>query len=140
MYRQAASERWPRLKSPSSSIRDHASWYNAVRARILFQLGRYDEAALIFEKLTFDNTGRYPRDMAWRAAAYGHLGRIEDAQRCGELVIQSLTSLWRGDPTAGPADYVDWLIDRSFLRQPGDVERLRGGCALPDCQLKRSNG
>ena len=46
------------------------------------------------------------------------------------MVIQSLTSLWRGDPTAGPADYVDWLIDRSFLWQPGDVERLRGGLRL----------
>ena len=99
-------------------------------ARILFQLGRYDEAASSFEKLTFDYPERHPRDMAWRAAAYGHLGRIEDAQRCGELVIQSLTGLWRGDPTAGPADYVDWLIEKSFLRQPGDVERLRGGLRL----------
>ena len=31
----------------------HPGWYNALLARILFQLGRYDEAALIlFEKLT----------------------------------------------------------------------------------------
>ena len=108
----------------------HPGWYNALLARILFQLGRYDEAALIFEKLTFDDPGRHPRDMAWRAAAYGHLGRIEEAQQCGKLVIQSLSSLWRGDPTAGPEDYVDWLIDRSFLRQPEDVERLREGLRL----------
>ena len=107
----------------------HPRWYNALLARILFQLGRYDEAALIFEKLTFDNPGRHPRDMAWRAAAYGHLGRIEEAQRCGELVIQSLSSLWRGDPTAGPEDYVDWLIDRSFLRQPEDVDAPARGPA-----------
>ena len=109
----------------------YPGWYNALLARILFQLGRYDEAALIFfEKLTSDDPGRHPRDMAWRAAAYGHLGRIEEAQQCGELVIQSLRSLWRGDPTAGPEDYVDWIIDRSFLRQPEDVEHLREGLRL----------
>ena len=73
---------------------------------------------------------RHLRDMAWRAAAYGHLGRIEDAHRCGELAIQSVSSLWRGDPTAGPEDYADWLIDRSLLRQSEDVTRLREGLRL----------
>ena len=82
-------------------------WYNALLARFLFQLGRYNEAALIFEKLTFDSPGRHARDMGWRAAAYSHLGRIDEAQQCGKLVIQSLRSLWRGEPTAGPEDYVD---------------------------------
>ncbi len=108
----------------------HPGWYNAVLARFLFQLGRYNEAALIFEKLTFDSPGRHARDMGWRAAAYGHLGRIDEAQQCGKLVIQSLRSLWRGEPTAGPEDYVDWLIDRSLLQQPEDVERLREGMRL----------
>ncbi len=107
-----------------------ASWYNALLARILFQLRRYDEAALIFEKLTLDHPERHPRDMAWRAATYGHLGRTEEAQRCGELVIGTLRSSWRGDPAAGPEGYVDWLLDRSLLRQPEDVASLRDGLRL----------
>ena len=105
-------------------------WYNYYLSHILFQLGRYGEAAALLEQRTFDNPARHPRDMAWRAAAYGHLGRIEDAQRCGEVFIQSLSGFWRGDPTAGPAEYVDWLVDIAYLRDPDDVERLRQGLRL----------
>ncbi len=87
----------------------HPSWYNYYLSHILFQLGRYSEAAVLLEQRTFDSPTRHPRDMAWRAAAYAHLGRIEEAKRCGEVFVRAVSGLWRGDPTAGPAEYVDCL-------------------------------
>jgi hypothetical protein len=65
--------------------------------------------------------------MGWRAAAYGHLGRIEEARRCAETFVRSVRSYWRGDPSAGPSEYVNWLVDISYLRREEDVERLREG-------------
>ncbi|MHC2298042.1 adenylate/guanylate cyclase domain-containing protein [Rhizobium mongolense] len=108
----------------------HPSWYNYYLSRILFQLGRYSEAAVLLEQRTFDSPIRHPRDMAWRAAAYGHLGRIEEANECGDVFVQAVRTLWIGDPAAGPAEYVDWLVDVSYLREPRDVERLRAGLRL----------
>ena len=108
----------------------YPTWYNYYRARILFQLERYADAAVTFEKQTLDHPERHPRDMAWRAAAYGHLGRIEEAKACAEVFIGSLRGLWRGDPGAGPKRTVDWLVDVSYLRQPDDMARLRDGLRL----------
>jgi adenylate cyclase len=93
----------------------HPAWYNYYFSRILFQLGLYNEAVVNFEKLTSESPERHPRDMAWRAAAYGQLGRIEEARRCGELFVQSVRSRWHGHPGAGPAEYVGWLVDISYL-------------------------
>ena len=108
----------------------YPTWYNYYRARILFQLERYADAAVTFEQQTLEHPERHPRDMAWRAAAYGHLGRIEEAKACAEVFISALRRLWRGDPGAQPKQYVDWLVDVSYLRQPDDVARLRDGLRL----------
>jgi adenylate cyclase len=105
-------------------------WYNYYVSRILFQLGRYQEAVVLLERRTFDTPERHPRDMAWRAAAYSHLGRIEEARRCGAVFLRAVSSLWHGDPAAGPAEYVDWLIDVSYLRRQKDIEDLREGLRL----------
>jgi adenylate cyclase len=108
----------------------HPTWYNYYFSHILFQLGRDGDAADLLEQLTMDAPARHPRHMAWRAAAYGHLDRIEEARRCGELFIRSVASCWRGDPAAGPAEYVDWLVDVAYLRRPEDMNRLREGLRL----------
>ncbi|MGO4437633.1 adenylate/guanylate cyclase domain-containing protein [Rhizobium sp. RAF56] len=108
----------------------YPSWYNYYLSRILFQLERYGEAAALLEQLTFANPARHPRDVAWRTAAYGHLGRSEEAHQCGAMFLQAMRDLWHGDPAAGPAEYVDWLVDVSYLREPKDVERLREGLRL----------
>ncbi|KAB0266281.1 adenylate/guanylate cyclase domain-containing protein [Microvirga brassicacearum] len=108
----------------------HPYWYNYYFSRILFLLGRYSEVATLLERRTIDAPARHPRDMAWRAAACGHLGRIEEAQRCAEIFVQSVRSYWRGDPAAGPSEYVDWVVDVSYLRRDEDVERLREGLRL----------
>jgi tetratricopeptide (TPR) repeat protein len=105
----------------------HPSWYTYYLSRILFLLGRYEEVATLLEQRTLDAPAFHPRDMAWRAAAYGHLGRMEEARRCAETFVQSVRSYWRGDPSAGPNEYVNWLVDVSYLRREEDMERLREG-------------
>ena len=108
----------------------HPSWHNFYLSRILFQLGRYSEVASLLEQRIFEAPARHLRDVAWRAAACGHVNRIEEAQRCGELFIGYASSCWRGEPTAGPAEYVDWLIECAYLRQQEHEERLREGLRL----------
>jgi TolB-like protein/Tfp pilus assembly protein PilF len=105
----------------------HPSWYNYYLSHILFQLGRDKEAAELLEERTMDAPARHPRDMAWRTAAYAHLGRIEEARQCAETFVQSVRSYWRGDPGAGPREYVDWLVDVAYLRRDADMARLREG-------------
>jgi tetratricopeptide (TPR) repeat protein len=111
----------------------HPGWYNYYLAHILFRLARYQEAADLLEQLTV-SPGLHPRYMALRAAACAHLGRIEEAQRCASISLESVRNRWHGDPAAGPKEYVDWLVDVLYLRRDEDAERLREGlrrAALP---------
>lgn len=108
----------------------YPGWYNYFRSRLLFNLERFGEATTLFEQRTFDSPSKHPRDMAWRAASYGHLGRTDEAKRCGEIFVQSISGLWRGEMSAGPAEYVDWLVDASYMREPKDIARLREGLRL----------
>ncbi len=122
----------PALALPAAEIAfrlnpQHPSWYNYYLSRIMFQLGRYREAAAILEQRTSDNPARHPRDMAWRAACYSHLGRAEEANHCGQIFVQTVRDLWQGAPSAGSREYVDWVVDVAYLRDPQDVERLRFG-------------
>lgn len=110
----------------------YPGWYNYFRSRLLFNLERFGEATTLFEQSTFDSPSKHPRDMAWRAASYGHLGRTDEAKRCGEIFVQSIGGLWRGETAAGAAEYVDWLVDTSYMREPKDIERLRAGLRVAD--------
>ncbi|WP_231698935.1 adenylate/guanylate cyclase domain-containing protein [Sinorhizobium fredii] len=106
----------------------HPNWYNYYFSHILFRLGRDREAADLLERLIVDAPARrHPRYMALRAAACGHLGRIEEAQRCARISIEAVDKCWQGDPAAGPREYVDWLVDALYLRRDEDAERLRDG-------------
>lgn len=108
----------------------YPTWYSHYRARILFQLERYAEAALLLERQTRDHPERHPRDLAWRAAAYGHLGRLDEARDCAAMFVRSLAKAWAGPAGAGPAEYAAWLVHVSYLRQAADEERLRQGLRL----------
>ncbi|MBX4940698.1 adenylate/guanylate cyclase domain-containing protein [Rhizobium binae] len=105
----------------------HPRWYNYYKSRLLFLAERYGEAATLLEQRTFDTPDKEPRDMGWRAASYGHLGRIDDAERCGNIFIDAIRKRWCGASTAGSADYVNWLVDVSYLSSEQDVLRLREG-------------
>jgi TolB-like protein/class 3 adenylate cyclase len=103
------------------------TWYTHFLSRILFLLRRYEEVATALEPRTREPPAMHRRDLAWLAAAYSFLGRDKDARRCAGLFLEGVGQVWRGDPSAGPAEYVDWLVDASFLRRAEDEEHLREG-------------
>jgi adenylate cyclase len=105
-------------------------YYEHFRSRILFLARRHAEAAAVLERITAGAPLEHPRDMAWRAAACGHLGQAEEARRCGGLFIEAVRRAWRGDPVAGPVEYVDWVVEVSYLRHPEDEVHLREGLRL----------
>ena len=108
----------------------HPRYYEHYLSRILFLARRHAEAATVLERITAEAPLAHPRDMAWRAAACGHLGRTEEARRCAVMFLEAVRRAWRGDPAAGPAEYVDWLVDTSYLRRPEDAAHLREGLRL----------
>jgi adenylate cyclase len=102
-------------------------YYDDFLARILFLLGRYEETVAILTRKTSAAPDDHPRDMGWQTAACGHLGRADEARRCAVWYFQAVRKYWRGDPGAGPREYVDWFIDVSCLKWTADEERLRKG-------------
>jgi hypothetical protein len=108
----------------------HPLWYDLWLARLHFQLGHYGEAAALLEKRIFELPARHLRHIGWRVAAYGHLGCVEEAVLCGDELVRAARSHWRGDPGAGPADYMDWIVWSSLFQHAADVERLREGVRL----------
>jgi adenylate cyclase len=108
----------------------HPLWYDVFLARLHFQLRHYGEAASILEKRIWDAPARHLRETGWRVAAYAHQGRLDEAVRCGDELVREIASHWRGDPGAGPSDYVDWIVWSSLLQHAVDVERLRAGLRL----------
>lgn len=108
----------------------HPRWYNASRARLLFQRGDYDQAAALFESKMWDEPARYLRDLGWRVAACAHAGQLDKATRWGEEFVREMTCHWQGDPGAGVSAYIEWLVWFSLLEHAPDVERLRAGLRL----------
>ena len=105
----------------------HPRWYSYYLARIMFLLQRYDETAARAEFRMSSAPMQHRRDIAWLAAAYAMLGRSDVAQRCAAWFVEGVSLAWRGEPKAGPSDYVDWLVDNSTLRRKEDEELLREG-------------
>jgi tetratricopeptide (TPR) repeat protein len=108
----------------------HPRWYNRYLAQILFLLRRHEEAAAKLEYRLLDNPVRHPRDMAWLSAACAHAGRAEEAQRCAAWFIEGMSRAWKGDPSAGPRDYIDWFICDAHIRRSEDEAHLREGLRL----------
>ena len=108
----------------------HPPWYNATRARLLFQLGDYGRAAALLEKRMWDDHARHLRDLGWRVAACANDGRVDEAARWGEELAREIASNWQGDPGAAASAHIDWIIWFSVLEQSADRERLRAGLRL----------
>src|SRR4051794_2208178 len=60
-------------------------YYEHYLSRILFLARRHAEALTVLERITAEAPLAHPRDVAWRAAACGHLGRTEEARRCAVM-------------------------------------------------------
>lgn len=105
-------------------------WYSYYQARVLFLLRRHED---VVAKLRYRMTGEptlHRRDMLLLSAAFGLLGRAEPAQQCARWFLEGVKDGWRGDPNAGPPEYVDWFVDTSYLRRPEDEGLLREGLRL----------
>ena len=108
----------------------HPNWYEHFHSRVLFLARRHAEALTILERITAADPLLHPRDLAWRAAACGHLGRAEEARGCAGMFLEAVHRAWRGNPGVSPAEYVDWLVDGSYLRRAEDAAHLREGLRL----------
>ncbi|WP_262272068.1 adenylate/guanylate cyclase domain-containing protein [Microvirga yunnanensis] len=108
----------------------YPQWYNYYQARTLFFLRRYED---VVAQLQYRITGEptvHRRDMLLLSAAFGLLGQAEPARRCAGWFLESVRDAWRGDPNAGPPEYIDWFVDTSYLRLPEDEALLREGLRL----------
>jgi adenylate cyclase len=108
----------------------HPRWYSYYFARIMFLLRRYEETAARLEFRMFNAPTQHRSDIAWLAASYGLMGRGDLAQQCAAWFVEGVRQAWRGDPDAGPSNYVDWLVDNSTLQRPEDESLLREGLRL----------
>jgi adenylate cyclase len=114
----------------------HPLWYDRFVARLHFQLGHYGEATALLERSILGIPARRLRDTGWLVAALAHQARLDEAARRGEELVREIACHWRGDPGAGPSDYVDWIVWSSLLQHAADIERLRVGlrlARLPSC-------
>jgi TolB-like protein/class 3 adenylate cyclase/Flp pilus assembly protein TadD len=105
----------------------HPQWYGEFLSRILFLLCRYEETVNRLEFRMRDAPTQHRRDMTWLAAAFGLIGRTDLAKQCAAWLVEGLGQVWRGDPNAGPREYVDWMVDNLYLRRPEDEELVREG-------------
>jgi hypothetical protein len=55
------------------------------------------------------------------------MGRIGKAERCAHVFVNTVGTRWCGKAAAGPADYVNWLVDVSYLSEEREFSRLRDG-------------
>jgi TolB-like protein/class 3 adenylate cyclase len=108
----------------------HPRYYEHYLSRVLFLARRHGDALAVLERITAESPLDHPRDLGWRAAACGHLGRTLEGQRCAGLFLEAVHKAWRGDPAAGPGQQVEWLVDTSYLRRPEDEAHLRKGLRL----------
>jgi tetratricopeptide (TPR) repeat protein len=108
----------------------HPHWYSYYRARVLFFLRQYEEVIAQLQYRMAGQPNRHRRDILLLSAAFGLLERGELAQRCATWFVEGVRQVWRGDPNAGPPEYVDWFVDTSYLRRPEDEALLREGLRL----------
>ncbi|MDW5317033.1 adenylate/guanylate cyclase domain-containing protein [Rhizobium sp. PL01] len=108
----------------------HPHWYSSYCSRVHFLLRQYDEAIKHLAYRMSGDPTYHIRDMSILAAAFGHMGRREEALQCATWFIEGIRKVWRGNPNAGPADYAEWLINTSYLKLPADEALLREGLRL----------
>jgi TolB-like protein/Tfp pilus assembly protein PilF len=99
-------------------------WYlDAISVAYFFQ-GQYADCL----KITAQIGNQHPENGAWNAACHAYLGNEQAARREAEVFLREYPGLWAGDPAAGPADYVRWILNVNdpFTRDE-DRERLAEG-------------
>ncbi len=101
----------------------HPDAYFADLAEVYFTARRYDDMLAVAQKIPDPS----PRFAGWKAAGLAHAGQMDGARREGERFVRGVKAIWAGDPKAGTAEYVDWLLSFSPFRRDEDLEHLRAG-------------
>jgi hypothetical protein len=55
---------------------------------------------------------------------------MEEANQCAAWFVEAVQRAWHGDAAAGHVEYVNWLVEVSYLRRPEDEAHLREGLRL----------
>ena len=72
-----------------------------------FLQGRYEDCQQVIVQLG----DSHPENWAWNAACYAYLGDQDGVQRETERFLRDYSAYWAGDPAAGLADYIRWILD-----------------------------
>jgi len=104
-----------------------ADYYLDAKGMPYFLMGRHREAARLWGQIAAVT----PDCVVWYAANYAYLGDEQRAHRKAEDFLRSFGAIWQGNPTAGPRDYVRWVIEVSNpLARDEDRQRLIEGLRL----------
>jgi adenylate cyclase len=99
-------------------------WYFHYRARVLALARRPAESAAQFAALS---RLEGPRNLGWQAVALAHDQQVHKARLAGQQFIEQTRRAWRGDPAAGPSEFVSWFLGMTPVARTDDREYLRNG-------------
>ncbi len=100
--------------------------YLDAMAMACFLMGRNQDAIQLLAQIS----DPIPDALAWEAANYAYLGDERVARRKAEQFLREFAAIWAGDPSAGPKDYVRWIIESNPFTRDEDRERLVEGLRL----------
>jgi class 3 adenylate cyclase/tetratricopeptide (TPR) repeat protein len=101
----------------------HPDWYLNDYGVVLFFARRYEEMLSVFDVIS----ELFPHTPGWRAAAYAHLGRMDEARRRAAQFERNIAAIWSGAPDATVTDYGRWFMRCIPLAHPREQETMREG-------------
>lgn len=101
----------------------HPDWYLSDYAVVLFFCRRFEEMLAVYDVIP----ELFPHTPAWRAAAYAHLGRMQEAQDRAAAFARNIAAIWAGPPEAGARDYGRWFMRCIPLARAEEQEIMREG-------------
>ena len=104
----------------------HTENYLADLAEANFTARRYDEMLKIAGQITDPS----PKFTALKAAAFAYTGCFEEARAHAERFVVRMREIWIGDKSAGPAEFVSWLLLSCPFRRKEDRDHLTRGLEL----------
>jgi adenylate cyclase len=110
----------------------HPDSHLADLAEAYFMAGRYDEMIAIADRIFPDPSRRFA---AWKAAGYALAGHREKAAEEAQRFVDNVQAIWAGDPDAGVAGYVEWLLSFYPFRRKQDRDHLLAGLRLAGLEI-----
>jgi len=104
----------------------HPDWYQSDYAIVLFFCRRFEEMQAIYDIVP----ELFPHTPGWRAAAYAHLGRKQEAAERAAAFARNIRAIWRGPPDATPKDYGRCFVDFIPLRRAEERDIMETGLRL----------